>query len=419
MKSPNTIFLGLVAALWVASAPAAFAQDPSDALVAISLDDATALAMQEQPQLDALDAEARAARQRAIAAGELPDPSLSLGISDLTVEGSDRFTLRKESDTQIMAGLRQQFPRAEKLKLRREQAEREAETSDAERLAAQRMIARETGLAWLDVWKAEAARQLARKSLVEAERQAKALEISYSAGRATQAEVLAARVDAESLREQMAGLAQQSRHYRNGLARWIGDAAFNPICPDLPAETVPDVAVLTTALATHPHFLAEAKKVAIAENQVQMARQDYRPDWALTVGYGHRPAFADYANVQVEIPLPLFTGNRQNKQLEAAKANEAAQQSRLDDALREHRAEIRMNAEDWQLLQERLARYDSSLLPQSRARVDAALAAYGAGNGLLRDVLDARRMALELSMQKLDLQADSAKHQVQLRYFAP
>ena len=35
----------------------------------------------------------------------------------------------------------------------------------------------------------------------------------------------------------------------------------------------------------------------------------------------------------------------------------------------------------------------SLLLPQSRARVDAALAAYGAGSSSLKDVLDARRMA--------------------------
>lgn len=394
-------------------------KDAPDALVALSLDDAAALAVQRQPQLEALDAEARSARQRAIAAGELPDPRLSLGISDLTLEGANRFTLREESDTQIMAGIRQDFPRADKRRLQRERAEHEAETFDAERLATERKIARETGLAWLDVWKAEESRQLARRSLVEAERQAQATEIAYTAGRGSQAEMLAAKVEAESLRDQVAGFAQQSRHYRNGLARWIGDAAFNPVCPELPAEVAPDVAALSAALVTHPHFLAEARKVATAETDVQLARQDYRPDWALTVGYGHRPEFADYAQVQVEIPLPVFTGRRQDRQLEAAHGMQASQELRLDDALREHRSEIRMNAEDWQLLQERLSRYDTLLLPQAESRVNAALAAYGAGSGALREVLDARRRALDIAMQKLDLQTDSARHQVQLRYFAP
>jgi outer membrane protein, heavy metal efflux system len=416
IRLARPIFL---AALSLALPAIATAQDAPDALVALSLDDAAALAVQRQPQLEALDAEARSARQRAIAAGELPDPRLSLGISDLTLEGANRFTLREESDTQIMAGIRQDFPRADKRRLQRERAEHEAQTFDAERLATERKIARETGLAWLDVWKAEESRRLARRSLAEAERQFQAMEIAYTSGRGSQAEVLAAKVEAESLRDQVAGYAQQSRHYRNGLARWIGEAAFGLICPELPPEFAPDVAALSAALLTHPHFLAEARKVATAETDVQLARQDYRPDWALTVGYGHRPEFADYAQVQVEIPLPVFTGRRQDRQLDAAQGMQASQEFRLDDALREHRSEIRMNAEDWQLLQERLSRYDTLLLPQAESRVNAALAAYGAGSGALRDVLDARRRALDIAMHKLDLQADAAKHQVQLRYFAP
>lgn len=418
MNLPKTFYV-LAISLWTTAAPAA---DPSltpDALVALTLDDAAALAIRQQPQLEAFEAEAQGARQRAIAVGQLPDPTLNVGISDLTLEGSNRFTLQSESDTQIMAGVRQSFPRAGKLRLRRERAEHEAETFDAQREAAERVITRETGLAWLDVWKAEESLRLTKASLVEAEHQVQALIIALSANRATQAEVLAARVAAESLRDAADGEAQSSRHYRNALARWIGEAAFNPVCPELPQDAAPDTAALLTALATHPHFLAEAKKVAVAETDVSLAHQDYRPDWAVALGYGYRPHFADYAQVQVEIPLPVFSGKRQDKQLASAVSMQAAQQARLEDALRENRAEIRMNADDWSRLQDRLKRYDNRLLPQSKARIEAALSNYGAGSGSLKDVLDARRMALDLAMQKLDLQLDSARHQVQLRYFAP
>lgn len=416
---PLLLATHLLATLLLTLPSLACAEGSPDALVALSLDDAAALAVQRQPQLEALDAEARSARQRAIAAGELPDPRLSVGISDLTLEGANRFTLRDESDTQIMAGIRQDFPRADKRRLQRERAEQEADTFDAERLAAERKITRETGLAWLDVWKAEESRRLANRMLAEAERQVQAAEIAYTTGRGSQAEFLAAKIEAEALRDEFAGFAQQSQHYRNVLARWIGEAAFNPIGHDLPPETSPNVDALSAALLTHPHFLAEAKKLVTAETDVQLAHQDYRPDWALTVGYGHRPEFADYAQVQVEIPLPVFTARRQDPQLEAAVGMKASQQARLDDGLREHRAEIRMNADDWRLLQGRLARYDSVLLPQAESRVNAALASYGAGSGALREVLEARRSGLEIAMQRLDLQADAARHQVQLRYFAP
>ncbi len=393
--------------------------DPLAPAIALGLDDAAALAIERQPQLEAFSAEAEAARARAIAAGQLPDPSLSIGISDLTLEGRDRFTLQRESDTQITAGVRQEFPRAAKRVLQRERAEHEAESFDAERAATERLIARAAGEAWLQVWKVEQAQQLTRASLVEAERQVQALTIAYAANRANQAEVLTARIETEGLRDKAAGFAQSSRHYRNQLARWIGEAAFNPVCPDLPAETKPDAVALIAALQTHPHFLAEAKRVAVAETDVGLARQGFRPDWAVTLGYGHRPAFSDYANVQFEIDLPVFTARRQSQQLQSARAMRSAQQARLSDALREHSAEIRLNADDWGLLQARLKRYDDSLLPQSAARIEAALAAYGAGTATLKEVLDARSSALDIAMQKLDLQFDAAMHQVQLRYFAP
>ena len=415
----NPFFVWPVAAMLLLAASFAHAAEPFDSAIALSLDDAASLAIERQPQLEAFTAEAQAARERATAASQLPDPTLNLGISDLTLEGRDRFTLQRESDTQIMAGVRQEFPRAAKRALRRERAEHEAETFDAERAATERMIAREAGMAWLQVWKVEQSLQLTKASLVEAERQVQALTIAYSANRANQAEVLAARVEAESLRDQAAGFAQSARHYRNQLARWIGEPAFNPLCPDLPDETAPDTAVLVAALRTHPHFLAEAKKVAVAEADVGLAQQNFHPDWAVTVGYGHRPAFADYANVQFEIGLPLFTANRQSRQLQSAQAMQSAQEARLSDALREHSAEIRLNADDWGLLQARLKRYDESLLPQSQSRIQAALAAYGGGTAALKEVLDARSKALDIAMQKLDLQFDAAMHQVQLRYFAP
>lgn len=412
--------LGVAASLFAAVSPVIAAETESpDALIALTLEDAGARAVERQPQLEAYVAEARGARRRATAAGELPDPSLTFGITDLTLEGRDRFTLEHESDTQISAGIRQAFPRVDKRRLQRERAEQEAETFDAEHLAAERRVVREAGLAWLDAWKAEEARSIARRGLAVAERQADAARIAYEASLGSQSDLLAAQVEAASLRDRVAGFEQEARHARNQLARWIGPVAFNPLCPDLPAETPPDTEGLIAALATHPHFLAEAKRLATSRTDVDLARQDYRPDWALTVGYGHRPEFADYGQLQVEIPLPVFTGNRQDQRLQSAIEMQDAQASRLEDALREHRAEIRLNADDWQLLQERLARYDRELLPQANARVAAALAAYGAGSGALRDVLDARRKVLDIEMQRLELRTDSARHQVQLHYFAP
>ena len=65
-----------------------------------------------------------------------------------------------------------------------------------------------------------------------------------------------------------------------------------------------------------------------------------------------------------------------------------------------------------------MARYDSAILPQAQQRLDSALATYGSGSSTLAAVLDARRSLLEIRLQKLELEFDSAKHQNNLAYFS-
>ena len=79
-------------------------------------------------------------------------------------------------------------------------------------------------------------------------------------------------------------------------------------------------------------------------------------------------------------------------------------------------AEARLNHHDYERLTIRLQDYEQTLLPQSRNRITAALAGWRSGRNALREVLDARRAALEIQMARFDLQHDLARHFVQLTY---
>ena len=59
----------------------------------------------------------------------------------------------------------------------------------------------------------------------------------------------------------------------------------------------------------------------------------------------------------------------------------------------------------------------AGLIPEGQARIAAALAGLHAGRNQFRDVLDARRAALESRMARLDVQADLLKAHVELIYF--
>lgn len=406
-------FRALLAVVGVLTGPAAFADDSG---VALELAAAQELAVTRQPLLEALSAQARAERESAVAAGQLPDPQLSLGVQGLPINTDDAGSFTRDGDTQLTLGLMQEFPRAAKRRLRGALNEREAQRLDAQAQLAERGIRRDTALAWLELWRFQQALLLNRASLFEAEAQMQAVEIALRTGSATQSELLGARVEAGRMRDAVAGTEQSIGHARNVLSRWIGEAALRPAGPDFPTPPLPPLAQVLERVRTHPQLAALEVQISAAETGAELAKADYAPDWRIELGYADRPAFSDMVSVQVGIDLPVFTRNRQDRGLAAALARGDAAESAARDALRELQAEARLNHHDSERLRERLHAYESALLPDSAHRVEAAVAGWGAGRNALREVLDARRAALELQMTRLELQHDAARHVVQLNY---
>ena len=106
--------------------------------------------------LVAKDSAIAASREMAVSAAQLPDPVAKLGISNLPVNGEDRFSLTRDFMTMRSVGVMQELTRAEKREARAERFEREAEKSVAEKSVTIAAIQRDTAIAWLDRHFAEA-----------------------------------------------------------------------------------------------------------------------------------------------------------------------------------------------------------------------------------------------------------------------
>lgn len=397
-----------VAALEVSESP------PAELL---TLDAARSIAVDHQPMLEAQALAIDAARESAVAARQLPDPQLRGGVSDLTITGDHVGTLTRQSDTQFTVGIAQAFPRADKRRLRGERAEAESQLAERQLRKDALSIERDVGLVWLDVWKPLQALNLARASEREAVLQLDALRIAYRNGRSAQAEVRTATVALELLRDQIAKLEQDGYHARGALSRWLGEAAYAPLPAGAPVfPEPPPLGAMLASLRRHPHVDIAAAEVEVAAADVALAKQAYRPDFSVEVGYGHRPEFSDYINLQVGIDLPVFTANRQDRGLAARQAELARAEALREDSWREHAAELRLNHWDWTLLGQRLSHYDEAILPEADARIEAARLAWAAGSGSLAAVLDARRAALDVRLSRLDLETDRSRHALALRY---
>ena len=386
----------------------------------LTFDEAGRLALAITPALRAQAASAQAAAQDAIADGQLPDPRLVAGLNELPVTGRDAFDLRRDGDTDIMLGVEQDIPRAAKRRLLTQRGERAASLAQT-LLEAQRLqVRRAAQLAWLDVYMPIAQQRLLDAQIVEAGNELAAQDIAYRAGRARQADLLAARVELELLRDRQRNYVQMQAHGRNQLTRWIGDAAWRPLpqaLPDWPAPA-PQAALLER-LRKHPQLAVMQGEAELVQSDIALARQNYKPDWSVGINYGYRPEFADMLSLQVGMDLPFFTRKRQDRRLAASQARLESAEGRRDDLLRELEAQLRLNEHDWRQLQSRQQLYVQDILPQAEARIEAARSAYAAGAGEFNGILTGRRALLEVRMQLLELQLDAARHRIELDYLAP
>ncbi|MEA3154556.1 MAG: hypothetical protein QOK44_2145, partial [Betaproteobacteria bacterium] len=417
MKSFSAALLLLIALLSSSVATFAHAADSP-----LTLAEAQRLAVERSRQVAGQDAGVFASREMAVAAGQLPDPMLKFGIDNLPIEGSDRFSLSRDFMTMRRIGVMQEFTRADKRRYRAERFEREAERGIAEKTATVATIQRDTALAWLDRYYAEAIAAVIREQSTEAGLEIEAADSAYRAGRGNQADVFAARSTVVLLEDRMSDTNRRIRTARTSLARWVGEAADAPLVgkPEIAGIRL-DVSTLDTQLAHHPQIAVMNKQVEIAESEVKIAQANQKSDWSVDLMYQKRgSAFSDMVSIGVAIPIQWDQKNRQNRELSAKLAMAAQAEAQRDEMLRGHIAEIRAQVEEWQTGLERGVRYERDLVGLARERTRAAVAAYRGGKATLAaDVLPARRNEIEVRMQALQLEMETAKLWAQLNFLIP
>lgn len=387
----------------------------------LAFNQALRLAETRSLQLPAQDAAARAAREMAAAAGQRPDPMFKAGINNLPANGPDRLSLTRDFMTMRAVALSQEFTRADKLEARSARFEREAEVAEAGRAQALANLQRDTAVSWLDRHYRERARDLLQAQRSEARLSVEAADSAYGTSRGSQADVFAARSAEAQIDDRLAQNEREIATASTQLARWIGTAARLPLgaAPVIDGVAL-DPATLDSQLAHHPRIALLLRQEEAARADARIAQANQRADWSAEVMYSQRgPGYSNMVSVNVSIPLQWDAKNRQDRELAAKLAITEQLRAQREEALREQVAEVGTMLQEWQSNGARLQRYDATLLPLAAERVRAALASYRSGGASLAAVFDARRAEIDTRMERLRLEADSARLWAQLNFLTP
>lgn len=393
---------------------ATIASANSDLRIALSIAEAEALALQEEPGYLALQAEAEALGERAIVAGQLPDPTLRLGLANYPIESGGFST---EGMTQAQLGFRQHFPRKKVRASRSDRYEHLAADKAAGASARYRDVLAATRMAWLDSYYRQQSVEILTQSRPLFEDLLATARSHYALGRGSQFDVLQAELELQQLDDRIIEADRLRSTSQAVLSQWLGAAAFRPIAKDLPDwPAIPSIEELQSRLQEHPALQAAAARIAARQSAVDLADASKKPEWTLDVGYGHREGSlpsgeprSDFVSLSVTVGLPMFSENRQDRELAAALAERSAARSARQRLLAEFDSALLLEYARWGDFTRRLTFYESHILKTASASADAALLAYRNDAADVADVLRGSLESLNAELDYVGLRVERAK----------
>ncbi|PNN05588.1 copper transporter, partial [Vibrio vulnificus] len=363
-------------------------------------------------------AQSQAMRESGVAASTLMDPKLKVGFGGLPV---DSFKFDEDPMTNISVGLMQQFERGSTLELQSKKASQQADGMALQVAAREREVANGITQLWLEL----GYQQQAERVLLENQRLMRELEsfisTNYSIGKSEAQDLLNAQLQVSQLEEKLQANQQMQRRILSQMSEWLGSEwlyqqrdlkASNQLNWDA-LERLLSASSTTqhfAQLAQHPMVQMANANIAVSQTQVELAQQSYTPQFGVEVMYAYRQAnnmkgepASDLVSAYLTMDIPLFTGNRQDRAHAAAQYQVGAAQSQKDLLLAQMNAKVNALLVDRSNLEQRLERYQNTLLEQAKARTKAVERGYQNSTAQFNDVIAATRdeLAVELESQRL------------------
>jgi outer membrane protein TolC len=397
-----------VAAISAIAVVPAVAQEP------LTIAEAEDLALSAEPGQLAMQARAAALGERAVIAGDLPDPTLRIGVNNYPIQ-SGGFT----TEGMTSAGLlfRQSFPAGKTRSIGTTQFELLASEANRNAEARGRNVLTAARSAWLEGYFWGQSHELiveARPFFADLATITRSL---YAVGRKNQQDVLRAELELSRIDDRLIEIERQQARARAALGEWIGAAASRPIATTLPAwEDVPPFNDMRANLATHPTLMAADAQIAAKDAGVDLADQRSKPQWALDVAYSYRDGSlpsgdprSDFVTVGVTVGLPFFSKKSVDSTLSAALQERSAAQSTRIQVERELGSRLESEFARWQDLSRRIALYEERILVQARDHAQAALLAYQSDRGDFADVMRGYIDDLNTRIEFIRLQVERAQ----------
>lgn len=348
--------------------------------------------LMNNPEISAEVSRMAIAESRVPQAGSLEDPELT--FKQMEIPGTS-IGKAMYSNIELMQMI--MFPT--KLSLRSRIASVRAEHAHHEHLEKVIKIVAEVKSAAAMLWYARTAIAINADNQMLLRQIVRTAETQYSVGKVSQNDVLRARIELARAESEQVVLQQESVSAESMLLALLnrrpGRRIGRILMDSLEVPTVSVGALIHFAVANRPMVVHDSLSIYETELMVSMAKQEYIPDFRLSLEYVRSPQLGHKRwSVMAGISLPFAPWNlaKASARVEEAQAERSmktsmfqASKNMVEAQIRDAYARLHSSAVVWKT-------YDREILPQSRQSLFSLMTEYQTGRTSYLMMIDSYRM---------------------------
>lgn len=387
-------------------APAVAGEHPVDEYVAIALS--------QNPQIQARRQRVEAAAQKVPQAAALKDPMV--GVTVFPFYPYVQQTAGGRMQTELMVS--QEIPWKGKLRAQADAAEAEVNMARAELAAAEFEVIEQVKRAYFELYFVQRSIEITSRSRGLAVQFRDIAEAKYRAAQVSQQDLLRADLEISNVDTELVRLHQQLQSGQARLARLLHVSPDTPVrtVAELPQEAIPDdlQRLYERAIAARPELHAQLAAVQRDRFNVELARLQYFPDVTPTFGWGAMTSNRalspvadglDNLTIGVSANVPIYRGklNAGVREAEAATTADAREYDNLRDRTQEEVLDLFAQVTSQQEL---LRLFREEILPKADQTLKVSIAAYESGQVDLLQLIDNWQELLryQIMQQRLETQ---------------
>lgn len=371
-----------------------------------TLDSLIATALINNPGFKAANLKASASAYSAKAAGVLPDPSFSVGLSNVP---RSSLALDETPMSGVALGLTQTIPWPGKLRAKSRWAGFQSQRDEVDALAFRNRLVRDVTIAYYDYSFWTLGAQIIRDNIALVNAITRVTEERYAQGEATAHDVLQAQTTGSRLEIRLLKAEQNRQSALLELRRTVKDSsAVTDLPPFLPEPSSRQM--LNETFSANPILRNAELAVEQADAGRSLARSDYWPNIMVGAEYRLREvspmdplAGEDFLSFKVGLSLPLWFLSKQKNNVRASQQMLMASRERetqIRDILQRDVKDARLRVN---MLTKSLESYDTAILPQAKAGFEAAEIAYEVAKIDFDALLSSQTRLLDIELERLEL----------------